>query len=318
MTKRCPKGLLMLSGLFVLFIGCAPQNYASFEYAPSSGFTREVDESSTRGQITRVTPPDMNISWSFSLSPDGKSVVFSGSQTKSNDHFQLYRLDIGSQAPVKITAGGTEDVWDPTFSADGNYIIYRTGSTFWKIRRDGSGARMRIPGSGTNNDYYPEVSSADRIAFITSTVNYAMQNTHLIWTAGLEGTEMTQYREGNHPRWSPDGSKLVFEFNNDLWLMDATGTNLTQLTITENISEALPSFSPDGSKIVYSSNEGPNQTVSSDVNIWHMRIDGTGKTQVTDLPSWDSWPRWGQDGIYFLSGRGKGNNNTVSIWRIKM
>jgi Tol biopolymer transport system component len=58
--------------------------------------------------------------------------------------------------------------------------------------------------------------------------------------------------------------------------------------------------------------------VSSDVNIWHMRIDGTGKTQVTDLPSWDSWPRWGQDGIYFLSGRGKGNNNTVSIWRIKM
>ena len=47
------------------------------------------------------------------------------------------------------------------------------------------------------------------------------------------------------------------------------------------------------------------------------KIDGTSKTQVTELRAWGSWPAWGKAGIYFLSGRTKGGKNVQRIWRIK-
>ena len=64
------------------------------------------------------------------------------------------------------------------------------------------------------------------------------------------------------PVWSPDGSQLVFEGNGDrgsqLWVIDADGTNLHQLTPTPAgcpdglCSEAVnPTWSPDGRTIAY-------------------------------------------------------------------
>ncbi len=50
--------------------------------------------------------------------------------------------------------------------------------------------------------------------------------------------------------WSPDGERLVFPLGDDLWLIDRTGHNLTQLTSQPGF-EGFPDWSPDGSRIAF-------------------------------------------------------------------
>ena len=230
--KICGKFITIvgLSLVTILLSSCTTTGRRVLTKPKRSGFVTEMDEPSTRGKLARVSPPDMYIKWNYSISPDGRSVVFSGKQVGSGEPYQLYRLDIGSQTPVKITSGGVKNAWDPSFTTDGEYIVYRTGSEFWKIRKGGSGAKVRIQGSGLNKDYYPTISSTDKVAFVTYDV---LSDKHLIWTIELDGSELTQFREGNMPAWSPDGSKIVFEYQGDIWMMNSDGTTLTQLTSTE-------------------------------------------------------------------------------------
>lgn len=285
-----------------------------FAESQPKGFVSEIDEPSARGRTARITLPEMDIQGRFCISPDGKSLVFSGKPEGSSDLYQLYKLDMGSGAPVKITAGGNKHAFDPSFTSDGEFIVYRTENSFWKINKNGSGSRVKLPGSGLpGRDWNPQVSVNDKIVFVTWD---KLDNKSLIWTVGLDGSELTQFREGYTPTWSPDGSKIVFEYDGDIWLMNTDGRELTQLTITENIDEGLPNFSPDGTKIVFASNEESSNSSGNNINIWYININGSEKTQVTELKSWDSWPTWGNDGIYFLSGRGKTKKNISRIWKI--
>jgi Tol biopolymer transport system component len=140
----------------------------------------------------------------------------------------------------------------------------------------------------------------------------------MIWTCNLDGSDLTQIREGKYPKWSPDEKKIVFMYDGEIWTVNANGTDLTQITNTYNIFENLPSFSPDGKKIVYSSNEGTDGQPSWDINIWAMNLDGSQKTQLTELNSWDSWPIWGRNGVYFLSGRAqRPGMNIKRIWLLR-
>jgi Tol biopolymer transport system component len=148
-----------------------------------------------------------------------------------------------------------------------------------------------------------------------STARYASVKM-LIWSVSLDGMALTQYREGSFPQWAPAGDRIAFDHNEDLWLMNRDGTGLVQLTQTQKITEGLASFSRDGRYVLYTSDEGSRNRYSADFNIWAVRVDGTGKQQITSLNSWDSWPVDSQRGVYFLSGRGAGKDKVARIWRI--
>ena len=66
------------------------------------------------------------------------------------------------------------------------------------------------------------------------------------------------------PRWSIDGKRIVFASNRgsvqgrqnyDIWIMDADGGHLTQLT-TNSSCDDKPVFAPDGKTIFFRSNRG--------------------------------------------------------------
>lgn len=131
-----------------------------------------------------------------------------------------------------------------------------------------------------------------------------------IWIMNADGTNQTQLtkmKNAYSPVWSPDGTKIAFECSGDIWTVNTDGTGLTQLT-TSPSWEGAPSYSPDGTRIVFHS------SVKGALNIFVMNAYGTDKVQLTDHPAIDGAPSWSPDGtkIAFHSTR-SGNDN---IWII--
>lgn len=95
------------------------------------------------------------------------------------------------------------------------------------------------------------------------------------------------------PSFSPDGSQLVFtsdyDSNLDLWIINADGSGLRQLTFGD-IREEEPDWSPDGLSILFRSNEGES------LDIWRIRPDGSDLTQITITPGNEGQPVWSPDG----------------------
>ncbi|MCK4304505.1 MAG: PD40 domain-containing protein, partial [Candidatus Eisenbacteria sp.] len=71
------------------------------------------------------------------------------------------------------------------------------------------------------------------------------------------------------PKFSPDGSLIVWKREGQIWKMNVDGTSLTQLTSTAD-EKSGPNYSPDGSKIVYWSDVG------SSADIWRINANGSG------------------------------------------
>src|SRR5947209_1451324 len=67
------------------------------------------------------------------------------------------------------------------------------------------------------------------------------------------------------PRWSPDGTKIVFSSNRapettgfDLWWMNADGSGTPQnLTNSPGVIDRKPAWSPDGTKIAWERGPAP-------------------------------------------------------------
>ena len=126
-----------------------------------------------------------------------------------------------------------------------------------------------------------------------------------IWTVNPDGSGLTQLTAGygtstclsgdEEPKWSPDGTKIVFSRTQDgsqeIWTMNANGTNQTKLTSTGNglcddngaaatFSEN-PSWSPDGTKIIFTSDRS---TTAVNEDLWIMNANGSGQTKLFGAP----------------------------------
>ncbi|MFH1942616.1 MAG: DPP IV N-terminal domain-containing protein, partial [bacterium] len=94
--------------------------------------------------------------------------------------------------------------------------------------------------------------------------------------------------------WSPDGSKIVFSTNRDLYfeiyVTNVSGTILQRLTNEWWANSHSPCWSPDGSRIVYVSNKDGYP------KIYIMDSDGQNNKRLTDNSVKESDPHWSPDG----------------------
>ena len=84
---------------------------------------------------------------------------------------------------------------------------------------------------------------------------------------------------GSHPAWSPDGSRLAFSRDGDIWVIDADGANETQLTDTA-VPVGDPLWSPGGESIAYLRVSRVEQ-LSPGYAIWLMKPDGNEQKPLT-------------------------------------
>jgi Tol biopolymer transport system component len=108
------------------------------------------------------------------------------------------------------------------------------------------------------------------------------------------------------PQYSPDGKYITFTSNRtgtyEIWMSNADGTGLVQISKLNNAMTGSPRWSPDGRRIVFDSrSEGRPGVYIVDIE---ERVPRRVRTNLTEM----SQPSWSHDGkwVYFVGGTDSG------------
>ena len=191
---------------------------------------------------------------------------------------------VDSLSIEQLTSGGSNHF--PAWSPDSNWIAYdsNAGGTgpfeIWIMRPDGSDKR-RIDRTGMGEWRMPSWSPALSICHVRYPDDTDFAEVFTMTDQG--GSPLRVTRNGSEealPRYSPDGSKLVFHSISSgdigVWISNADGSNARRL-----ITGRDPCWSPDGQWLAFVRFTASPQNSGT---IWKMRPDGTGLTPVTFGP----------------------------------
>jgi Tol biopolymer transport system component len=157
----------------------------------------------------RLTQGPLNYSGT-AVTPDGKQVIAVG----SSDRGELVRYDLANQQFVSFLGG--MPAFDPTYSADGEWMAYNSYPDFslWCSRADGSD-RLQLT-------YPPVVAFNPFISPDGKWVAYEVRGgkgesrTYVVSTRGGAPRQVTDTMSWS-ANWSPDGNLLVFNDITNGW-----------------------------------------------------------------------------------------------------
>lgn len=140
------------------------------------------------------------------------------------------------------------------------------------------------------------------------TVKLLAVNVNNAGRAALE--EVTLDGLDSVPDISADNSKIAFSSdrtgNNEIWLADADGSNL--FNVTESTYDDLhPSLSPDGLSLVFMSDR------DGDYEIYKINVNGSGLTKLTNNTWDDLYPTWGGNGDKIVYCSKQSGNNDIFV-----
>lgn len=248
--------------------------------------------------------------WLPAFSHSGKQLAYFCLHNPNGFINGLYTVGVSGGAPKLLTT--VEGWWGPgapAWTADDTKLVFsnpKYGSVgtasglFEMALADGSLRKLPV----NHNGYEPAISArGDKLAYVTTVSDGHME----IWRKELLNPQAAGVRlipstyEQNVPQYSPDGKHIAFESQRsgvrEVWMSDADGTHLVQISSFKDPRTGVPHWSPDSQKIVfYSPQSGQGEAYIVDIS---ERMPRKLVTNIHGI----AFPSWSHDGkwIYFLS-----------------
>ena len=145
-----------------------------------------------------------------------------------------------------------------------------------------------------------------------------------IWSYNLETGALTSCCKGYNPCPVGEGSDEFVCVRNstfgasELWRVNYEKGGETLILTDKNRGFTSPRVSPDGEWILCQGNGKSSITKRDNLDLFVVKLDGTGIIQLTNHPANDCSAVWSPDGryIYFLSTRAN-ERNAYNVWRMR-
>jgi eukaryotic-like serine/threonine-protein kinase len=254
----------------------------SLQGTVASGFARRLAQLTSREGLEEWP------TWS----PDGRQLAY---VAEVEGYRQLFVRQVSGGAERQLTDDPRDHI-QPAWSHDGGRIAfvrganatgklepdevdgyYFEGAELWSIEI-GSGQASKLLDGGFNPSYSPD---GERLAF-----DAELAGAQRVWVADTRGRNPRQVTSDSseavvhtEPRWSPDGSKLVFrrieKLKSDIAIVNPATQAVTRVT-DDYVFDIYPSWTPDGRSVVFSSSRGGG------VNLWQARLGADGAPSAVE------------------------------------
>jgi Tol biopolymer transport system component len=204
-----------------------------------------------------------------SLSPDGKTIVFSGAKRISEKgklgfDVNIYTVPVEGGEPTKISnIERPNQARYPCWSPDGKWIAYQAEKV-----EEGKEYRtiFKVPAEGGTTS---EITAGpDKVEY--AYIDWSPNGKSMAYFS-KEGTLNVKPIDGGPPRvvsrvqdiddhsdlsWSPDGQKIAFVSKGKIWVVSAQGGEPVALKTDVNARADKLDWSPDGQKIAFTGASG--------------------------------------------------------------
>lgn len=231
------------------------------------------DEEPYLANIRQLTFPSMQFEKAGEayFSPDEQSIIFQA-VPKGKKHYQMYVMNLNDNVP-KIVSTGEGACTCGFFRPDGEKILF----------------------ASSHEDKNPEEA-------INTPGQYKWDLTPYmnIYEGNVDGSCLEKLTNGPayHAEcsYSPDASEILYASDEDgcmnLYIMDADGNNVRQITYSKDCYNGGPFFSPDGTKVVFRADRG----IPHYLQLYLIDKDGTNEIQLTNNGAVNWAPYWHPNG----------------------
>ena len=212
------------------------------------------------------------------LSHDGDKILYQSNRTGK---WQLNIMDVVSRTSVVLTPNDFNDNF-PDWSADNKWIAFvsdRGGNEEIYLMNSKGGDLKRIT-NDPGRDIHPYFSPDGKYILFNSTRNGDSFDVYRYTISNGKTEQITSSADDETcARYSPDMKHFVYLKNNqssdDVFVLNTADMLTENISKTPVFEHGWPMYSADGKWIYYSSMEGGTYS------IYRVRIDGTGKEQLT-------------------------------------